>query len=162
MPTFQDPVVDGEEACQALRALAHATRSFDQPAETYTVVGDVLGGLRSLEQVLDQLASAHTSERAIARTDDGDPWAGIEEAHAAASALRRASTLVARAGIAVDQASQHSGRIAWGADPPATQVLLTESIAPRIDADDSFQRATRPSSFRRGTSASPRRSGMSL
>jgi hypothetical protein len=162
MPTFQDPVVDGEEACQALRALAHATRSFDQPAETYTVVGDVLGGLRSLEQVLEQLASAHTSETAIARTDDGDPWAGIEEAHAAASALRRASTLVARAGIAVDQASQHSGRIDWGAGSPAAAVLLTESIAPRIDADDSFQRAARPSSCHRAASTSHRRSGMSL
>lgn len=162
MPTFQDPVVDGEEACQALRALAHATRSFDQPAETYTVVGDVLGGLRSLEQVLEQLASAHTSETAITRTDDGDPWAGIEEAHAAASALRRASTLVARAGIAVDQASQHSGRIAWAAGSPTTPILLTESIAPRIDANDSFQRAARPSTFGRAASASRRRNGMSL
>ncbi|GAA5196762.1 hypothetical protein [Microbacterium jejuense] len=162
MPTFQDPVVDGEEACQALRALAHATRSFDQPAQTYAVVGDVLGGLRSLEQVLEQLASAHTSETAIARTDDGDPWAGIEEAHAAASALRRASTLVARAGLAVDQASVHSGRIAWGTDTPAALIPLTESIAPRIDADDSFQRATGRSSFPRAVTTRPRRSGMSL
>ena len=55
MPTFQDPVVDGEEACHALRALAHATRTFDDPAQTYEVVGDLLGGLRSLEQVLDQV-----------------------------------------------------------------------------------------------------------
>ena len=99
MPTFQDPVVDGEEACHALRALAHATRTFDDPAQTYEVVGDLLGGLRSLEQVLNQLAFAHTSSDAIARTDDGDHWAGVEEAHAAALALRRASTLVARAGL---------------------------------------------------------------
>jgi hypothetical protein len=162
MPTYQDPVVDGEEACQALRALAHATRSFDQPAQTYTVVGDVLGGLGSLEQVLEQLASAHTSETAIARTDDGDPWAGIEEAHAAASALRRASTFVARAGLAVDQASQHSGRIAWGPCVPGALLPLTESIAPQIDADDSFQRTAECSSFHRAASASHRRSEMSL
>lgn len=113
MPSFQDPVSDGAEACTALRALAHATRTFDNPAQTYEVVGDLLGGLRSLEQVLDQLALAHTNADAIARTDDGDHWAGVEEAHAAALALRRASTLVARAGLALDRASQHSGRIAW-------------------------------------------------
>lgn len=161
MPTFQDPVVDGEEACQALRALAHATRSFEQPAETYAVVGDILGGLRSLEQVLDQLASAHTSADAIARTDEGDQWAGIEEAYAAASALRRASTLVARAGLAVDRASRHSGRIAWSSASAAALSPLTESIAPRIDAEDSFQRVA-PFSPPGAVSTRHRRHGMSL
>lgn len=161
MPTFQDPVVDGEEACRALRALARATRSFDQPAETYTVVGDVLGGLRSLEQILDQLASAHTSANAVARTDNGDPWAAIEEAHAAASALRRASTLVARAGLAVDRASAHSGRIAWHPATPADLSPLPEALAPRIDAEDSFQR-TNPFMSPRSAPANHRRNGVSL
>lgn len=161
MPTFQDPVVDGEEACQALRALAHATRSFDQPAETYVVVGDVLGGLRSLGQVLDQLASAHTCESSNPRAEGGDQWAGIEEAYAAASALRHASTLVARAEMAVDRASQHSGRIVWDSATPAALSPVPESIAPRINASDSFQRTT---SFLSPGSRpkSRRRSGMSL
>ena len=159
MPTFQDPVVDGEEACHALRALAHATRTFDNPAQTYEVVGDLLGGLRSLEQVLDQLAFAHTSSDAVARTDDGDHWAGVEEAHAAALALRRASTLVARAGLALDRASQHSGRIAWGS--PALAAPVSESLAPRVNPNDSFQR---PGHFTyQGSGAKVhRRNGMSL
>jgi hypothetical protein len=160
MPTFQDPVVDGEEACQALRALAHATRSFEQPAETYIVVGDVLGGLRSLGQVLDQLASAHTSESAL-HTEDGGHGAGIEEAYAAASALRRASALVVRAELAVDLASQHSSRIVWGPATPSTLLPLTEAIAPRINADDSFLRAS-PFSSPGSRSTGRRRSGMSL
>jgi hypothetical protein len=159
MPTFQDPVVDGREASQALRALAHATRTFDDPAQTYDVVGDLLGGLRSLEQVLDQLAFAHTSSDAIARTDDGDQWAGVEEAHAAALALRRASTLVARAGLALDRASQHSGRIAWGSSVAARPV--SESLAPRVNPNDSFQL---PGHFAfQGSGAKiHRRDGMSL
>jgi hypothetical protein len=159
MPTFQDPVVDGREASHALRALAHATRTFDDPAQTYEVVGDLLGGLRSLEQVLDQLAFAHTSSDAIARTDDGDHWAGVEEAHAAALALRRASTLVARAGLALDRASQHSGRIAWGSSAAASPV--SESLAPRVNPNDSFQR---PGYFAfHGSGAKVhRRKGMSL
>ena len=158
MPTFQDPVVDGEDACLALRALAHATRTFDDPAQTYEVVGDLLGGLRSLEQVLDQLAFAHTSSDALARTDDGDHWAGVEEAHAAALALRRASTLVARAGLALDRASQHSGRIAWGsaAAPP-----VSESLAPRVNPNDSFQRPG-PFAFQGSGAKVHRRDGMSL
>lgn len=160
MPTFQDPVVDGEEACQALRALAHATRSFDQPAATYTVVGDVLGGLRSLEQILDQLALAHTSANTVARTDEGDQWAAIEEAYAAASALRRASTLVARAGLAVDRASEHSARIAWRSATPTALSPLAESIVPRINAEDSFRRTTRFSSPR-SASTSHRPNGIS-
>ena len=161
MPTFQDPVVDGDEACQALRALAHATRSFEQPAETYIVVGDVLGGLRSLGQVLDQLASAHTSESALPHAEDGDHGAGIEEAYAAASALRRASGLVARAELAVDLASQHSSRIVWGPATPSALLPLTEAIAPRINADDSFLRAS-PFSSPGSRSTGRRRSGMSL
>ena len=51
MPTFQDPIHDAEVASQALRGLAHATRTFDDPADTYAVIGDLLGGARSLRQV---------------------------------------------------------------------------------------------------------------
>jgi hypothetical protein len=160
MPTFQDPVVDGREASHALRALAHATRTFDDPAQTYKVVGDLLGGLRSLEQVLDQLAFAHTSSDAIARTDDGDHWAGVEEAHAAALALRRASTLVARAGLALDRASQHSSRIAWGSSAVAAP-QVSESLAPRVNPNDSFQRPG-PFAFQGSGAKVHRRNGMSL
>lgn len=35
MPTFHDPVADGDEAREALRGLVHATRVFDDPAHTY-------------------------------------------------------------------------------------------------------------------------------
>lgn len=161
MPTFQDPVVDGEEARQALRALAQATRSFDDPAQTSDVVGDLVGGLRSLEQVLDQLASAHMSSEALARTDDGDHWAGVEEAYAAANALRRASSLVARAGLALDRASFHSGRIVWDSTSAAAAAPVTESIAPRINPNDSFQR-TNPFGFPGPGASVRRRNGMTL
>ena len=159
MPTSQDPIVDGEEARQALRALAAATRSLDDPEQTYDVTGNLVSGLKSLEQVLGQLSSAHTSAAASARTHDGDHWGGVEEAYAAANALQRASTLVARAGLAVDRASQHSGRIAW--DFVAAAVPVAEWIAPRINPHDSFQRTNSFASQRSGASVR-RRTGMSL
>ncbi|MCR2792768.1 hypothetical protein NQ156_06790 [Microbacterium sp. zg.Y625] len=159
MPISQTPIDDGEEARQALRALAAATRSVDDPAQTYDVVENLVGGLKSLKQVLDQLSSAHTSAAASARTDDGDHWAGVEEAYAAANALERASTLVARAGMAVDRASQHSGRVVW--DSAAAAVPVAEWIAPRINPHDSFQHTNSFASPGSGASVR-RRTGLSL
>lgn len=34
MPTFENPAADAEEAQQALRGLAHATRSIHDPNES--------------------------------------------------------------------------------------------------------------------------------
>jgi len=72
MPTFHDPILDGAEASEALRGLAHATRDLAHPADTYPVLGDLLAGVRSLRQVLDQLAHTHLRFRAVAHDDDGN------------------------------------------------------------------------------------------
>ncbi|HMR50650.1 MAG TPA: hypothetical protein PKE40_16280 [Arachnia sp.] len=59
MPTFIDSTADAAEASEALRGLAHASRTFDQPAQMYGVIGDLSSGMRSLHQVLEQLADVH-------------------------------------------------------------------------------------------------------
>lgn len=117
MPTFHDPLADAAEAREALRALAHASRSFEDPADTYAVTGDLLGALRSLAQVLDQVAAAHSRNASRAHTDNGHHEAGVEQAHLAAAALRQSASLVRRAEPTLDQASQHSSRIAWTPAP---------------------------------------------
>lgn len=113
MPTFENPLTDAEEASHALRGLAHATRTFENPADTYAVVGDLLGGVRSLRQVLHQLAAAHISHSRTARTDTGDAQAGLRAAIAAADELHAASVLFDRVETHLDAASQRSGTIAW-------------------------------------------------
>ncbi|WP_313540042.1 hypothetical protein [Leifsonia aquatica] len=113
MPTFDDPLADAAEASAALRGLAHATRAFDKPAETYPVIGDLLAGVRSLRQVIDQLADAHTRNESRAHGDHGDPVEGADSAAAAAGELHQASSLLDRVASHLDAASQHSGRIAW-------------------------------------------------
>ena len=70
MATFVDPVADAAEAYEGLRGLAHATRAFEDPADTYRVLGEVSGSVRLLRQVLDQLSRAHADHRDIAFTDD--------------------------------------------------------------------------------------------
>lgn len=39
MPTFEDPVAEADEAQQALRGLAHATRAIDSPRQIYPNCG---------------------------------------------------------------------------------------------------------------------------
>lgn len=124
MPTFSNPVQDATETRQAVRALAHASRAFADPADTYQVVGELLGTLRSLEQVLEQVAAVHVLHQDRAFLDNGDHEAGVDEAWAAANALRRAAELVQSAETAVDQASQHSSYIAWHPAPVASRPEL--------------------------------------
>ncbi|MCT1437553.1 hypothetical protein [Brachybacterium paraconglomeratum] len=120
MPTYHDPLQDADEASEALRGLAHASRVFDNPADTYRVLGDLLSGVRSLRQVLDQLGSAHLVHRGRAHDDDGDQAIGASEALAAADDLHHAGTLLDDVEERVNAAMTHSGRIAW--HTPAQEV----------------------------------------
>ncbi len=117
MPTFDNPVADATEASAALRGLAHATRQFTDPADTYPVIGDLLSGVRSPRQVLDQLAAAHIAPRARAHDDAGNQATGATSALAAADEPHQAGTLLDSVAWRLDAASQHSGRIAWHPHP---------------------------------------------
>lgn len=119
MPTFHDPLADAAEASEAMRGLAHASRVFDDPADTYTVFGDLTATMRSLRQVLDQLAASHLAHRDRAHHDDGDQLAGDRSALAAADELHQAGTLLDQAHDRLNAAFSHSGRIAWHPAPVA-------------------------------------------
>ncbi|QBE48480.1 hypothetical protein [Leucobacter triazinivorans] len=117
MPTFQNPTADAAEASEALRGLAHATRVFEDPADTYAVLGDLLSGVRSLRQVLDQLATVHVSNQVRAYDDAGNQGAGASHALTAAADLRQAAALLDGVHDQVDAAMGVSGRIAWRPAP---------------------------------------------
>lgn len=125
MPTYSDPLADAAEAGLAVQALAHASRDFPDPGETlYRTTGELLGALRSLEQVLGQVADAHIHHQDRAFLDNGNHEAGVDEAWAAANALRKAAELVQSAETAVDRASQHSSHIAWHPESAAEKPLM--------------------------------------
>lgn len=91
MPTFENPAAAADEVQTALRALAHATRSIDDPREIYSVLGSLTSALASMSQSLHQIATFH---------DDG-PRKGewVPEASAKArSASYRVSWDLHRAG----------------------------------------------------------------
>ena len=119
MPTFQNPTTDAAEASEALRGLAHASRVFEDPADTYAVLGDLLAGVRSLRQALDQLATAHVTNRVRAHDDAGDQTAGANYALAATAELQQAAALLDGVYDRVDAAMAASGRIAWHPAPTA-------------------------------------------
>lgn len=113
MPTFHDPSADAGEASEALRGLAHASRAFEHPQDMYSVLGDLLSGVRSLRQVLDQLATAHSPNRARAFDDHGGHAAGSYEALNAAAALHQAATFIDQTEDRLNVAMSASGTIAW-------------------------------------------------
>jgi hypothetical protein len=117
MPTFQNPTTDAAEASEALRGLAHATRVFEDPADTYAVLGDLLAGVRSLRQVLDQLATTHVTNRVRAHDDAGNQDRRRDLRARRAAELQQAAALLDAVHERVDAAMAASGRIAWHPAP---------------------------------------------
>ena len=113
MPTFHDPVRDAEEAAEALRGLAHATRRFDDLADTYEVLGNVLAVVRRLSQVVQQLAIAHGHNQDMALTDAGSAAEGRGHAQVAHAHLREAVMKLDAVQTSIDLAMGRSGQIAW-------------------------------------------------
>lgn len=117
MPTYHDAHADAAEMSEAMRGLAHATRRIDRPDEMYAVLGDLLSSVRSLEQILGQLASAHDILGDRATDDAGDGPAGRSDAAATAAELRAAAALIGQAERRLDAGMGASGRIAWHPEP---------------------------------------------
>src|SRR5699024_793031 len=128
MPTYTDPRRDATEASEALRGLAHASRAMEHPADTYSILGGLLAGARSLRQSLDQLATARLARRRDSYDDSGEPTIGASEALAAADDLHQAGTMLDSVEKRLDAAMTHSGRIAWR---PAHPVAGQDQIKQR-------------------------------
>lgn len=129
MPTFHDPLIDAEEFSAAARGLAHASRSFAEPIDTYRVLGDLQSAMFSLRQSLQQIAAFHTRLADRASTDHGDRGAGREHALVAAMRLETAATHVDRATDHLMVAFAENGQIAWQLDPTPTAEVLAERAA---------------------------------
>ena len=104
MPTFEDPAADANDVQTALRALAHATRSIDDPRQIYSVLGSLTSAVASLSQSLHQLASFHdtSSQRSTwvvtdSRTGRAAAYKVSWELHRSAEILHQVSESIAHA-----------------------------------------------------------------
>lgn len=113
MPTFTDPAADAAEMYEAMRGLAYASIVLDRPERMYGMLGDLLGAVRSLEQVLGQFSKGHTDARGRAANDAGNHAAGTQDALTAAAELRQAAALIGEAERRLDAGMAAAGRIAW-------------------------------------------------
>lgn len=82
MPTFENPAADADEVQTALRALAHATRSIEDPRQIYSVLGSLTAAVASLSQSIHQVAAFHD-----ARAEKSE-WVPERSAKARAASYR--------------------------------------------------------------------------
>ncbi len=133
------PRETAEDAAHSLRMLARATRVLEHPSDSYEVIGDLIDGVRSLQQVVNQLARQHRDLQLTVRNDAGNALAGRTAAVTAMDKLRQAAGLLEMVEIRLDQASQASGRIVWpnqpSRDSARDSATLRRSLVPFPSAD---------------------------
>lgn len=120
MSTFTNPSQDGEGARQALRGLAHATRTIDAPADVYDVLGAVSEALASMEQTLHQLGAFHDNlqRRDIRPVVADSARGGRSTSYQVSWELHRAAEMTHQVGAAVSHAHELEARISYSRPAP--------------------------------------------
>lgn len=113
MPTFEDPAADADEVQQALRGLAHATRSIDDPREIYSVLGSLTSAVASLSQSLHQIASFHDGPARKTAWVTGDSRAGRAASYKVSWELHRAGEVLRQVSESIEHAHEAEATIAY-------------------------------------------------
>ena len=120
MPTFNDPVADADDLREAVRGLAHATRSIEDPTSVYPVLGAVSSALASLSQSLHQLGQFHDGPTRKQAWMNGDPNAGRAASYRESWELHGAAEMIHQVAECVDRAHEIEATIAYDiADYPS-------------------------------------------
>lgn len=124
MHTFNDPVADADELREAVRGLAHATRSIEDPTSIYSVLGSISSTLASLTQSLHQLGDFHDGPATETAWCNGDPQAGSASSYRVSWELHRAAEMVRQVAEGIDRAHEIEATITYGhaAQPTPTPV----------------------------------------
>lgn len=106
MPTFNNPVADADELREAVRGLAHATRSIEDPTSIYPVLGSISSALASLTQSLHQLGDFHDRPATKTAWMNGAPHAGRASSYRVSWELHRAAEMMHQVAETVDRANE--------------------------------------------------------
>lgn len=118
MPTFENPAADADEVQTALRALAHATRSIDDPREIYSVLGSLTSAVASLSQSLHQLAASHDGRHREAECVPTDSPKARSAAYRVSWDLHRAGEMVRQVGDVIGNAHEAEAMLAYHREFP--------------------------------------------
>lgn len=113
MPTFEDPAADATEAQQALRGLAHATRTIEDPRQIYEILGSLSAATASLAQSLNQIASFHDTPARETAWISGESRAGRAAAYHVSWELHRAGEVLKHVTEAIGQAHDAEATICY-------------------------------------------------
>lgn len=113
MPTFENPAADADDIQTALRALAHATRSIDDPRQIYPVLGSVTTAVASLSQSLHQIASFHDGPARKTAWVTGDSSAGRAASYQVSWELHRAAEILRHVSESIAHAHEAEATIAY-------------------------------------------------
>lgn len=123
MPTFTNPADDAHEAREALRALAHATRSIEDPREIYSVLGSLTSAVASLGQSFHQLAALHDRKGGAAAWVRADSAAARSAAYRISWDLHRAGEMLRQVSAVIDHAHELEASLSYHREfptPPLT------------------------------------------
>ena len=89
-----NPVADADQLREAVRGLAHATRSIEDPTSIYPVLGSISSALASLSQSLHQLGQFHDGPSRRQTWMSSDPHAGRAASYRESWELHRAAEMI--------------------------------------------------------------------
>lgn len=130
MPTFENPSTDADEVQTALRALAHATRSIDDPRQIYSVLGSLTSAVAALSQSLHQLAAFHDAAAQKGVWVAGDSRAGRAATYQVSWELHRAGEILHQVSESIASAHNAESRLTY-----VHPDFPTFADAPRRSAD---------------------------
>ena len=131
MPTFENPAANAVEVQTALRALAHATRSIDDPRDIYSVIGSLTVALGSLSQSLHQLAGFHDGANNKAKWATEDNPKARSAAYRVSWDLHRAGEMVRQVGEVVENAHEAEAILRYHREfptPPASHAAPSHGL----------------------------------
>lgn len=122
MPTFESPAADADEVQTALRALAQATLSIDDPREIYSVLGSLSSAVASLSQSLHQIAQYHDGPQRTSQWAPTDSPKARSAAYRVSWDLHRAGEMLRQVGVVIGNAHEAEAMLAYDREFPAPQV----------------------------------------
>ncbi len=111
MPTSGGHSAHADEARDALRMLAHATRHLDDATEIYPILGALTTGLESLAQSLHQIGAFHEAPAFERTWASGNPRAWRAASYEVAWELHRAAEMVHQVATGLDRAHETEATI---------------------------------------------------
>lgn len=113
MTSFVDPVAAADQSQQALRALAHTTRSLADTRDLYSLLGSLSAAAASLSQSLHQIASAHDGPQHPGSWVPEQSPSGRAAAYQVSWELHRAGEIMRQVATAIDHAHEVESTITY-------------------------------------------------